>query len=219
MTCTADGPWGLQGMIEGVMIEQSMTSVKQYLDFCISRCTTLLTEQVTNSLKRNRIQLLLRCRRLTSDVHALQRLAAGEVIDSPRSDDTTFDQFFDARENFSRTTSTASSFGATLTIIHVPRHCLLPARRLTGGPFCAGGADTVDTVALMQLLDSLEGRYGVANHLLLSSLPAMLLKRAHVGEGVGLLTGACVCFRPRWFGWLCGDGRRLDGVQTWAAVG
>ena len=48
VTCTASGPWGLTGMIEGIMVEQSATSVQGYLDFCKRRCRTEMADKVTS---------------------------------------------------------------------------------------------------------------------------------------------------------------------------
>ena len=47
VTCTADGPWGLQGMIEGIMIDQSAATVQVYLDFCRARCQAVCSKQVS----------------------------------------------------------------------------------------------------------------------------------------------------------------------------
>lgn len=50
ITCTADGPWGLQGMIESVMVEQAAASIKGYLIFCTQRCQATLTMQVISRI-------------------------------------------------------------------------------------------------------------------------------------------------------------------------
>jgi len=111
VTCTASGPWGLTSMIEGVMVEQSATSVQGYLTFCAARCTAALAEKATEG--------------------------GGE---GSESDATVFEQFFDAQEMLSRSTSLAS---------HASER----------GPIASLTATEIDTLALVQLLDSLEGRW------------------------------------------------------------
>ena len=40
--CSAAGPWGLTGVIEGIMVEQSKHSVQGYLDFCVRHVAGML---------------------------------------------------------------------------------------------------------------------------------------------------------------------------------
>lgn len=44
VVCTAQGPFGLKGMIEGIMVDQSATSIKQYVGFCARRCEKKLAQ-------------------------------------------------------------------------------------------------------------------------------------------------------------------------------
>jgi len=112
VTCTASGPWGLTGMIEGVMVDQSATSVQGYLTFCKTRCRAALADKL-------------------ADVGA----------EGSGSDATVFEQFFDAQEMLSRSTSLAS-YTSEGGLNAVP-----------------STSEAIDTLALIQLLDSLEGRW------------------------------------------------------------
>lgn len=115
VSCTANGPWGLTGMIEGVMVDQSATSVLGYLKFCTARCRAALEDRVPE--------------------------AVADGSGSPRSDGTVFEQFFDAQEMLSRSTSMASYTSEG------------------GLNLGTSTSEVVDTLALVQLLDSLEGRW------------------------------------------------------------
>ena len=44
VVCTAQGPFGLKGMIEGIMADQSAASVKKYIAFCSRRCQAKLVK-------------------------------------------------------------------------------------------------------------------------------------------------------------------------------
>ena len=46
VTCEAAGPWGMAGTIEGIMVQQSATSVQGYLDFCNKYCRLALADKV-----------------------------------------------------------------------------------------------------------------------------------------------------------------------------
>lgn len=42
--CEAEGPWGMQGMIEDIMASQASQTLQVFLLFCKRRCTMALPE-------------------------------------------------------------------------------------------------------------------------------------------------------------------------------